>query len=75
MSGSLSVNRDQCQYLLNGGELKRNSGGSVKKCSLTSFYLQNLSPLEDGTNSDDRKSLHGTISRIVILQDTQNKTI
>ena len=41
VTGGLSVTRDQCQSLLSGEKLKRNSGGSVKKYSLTFFYLQN----------------------------------
>ena len=56
VTGGMSVTRDQCQFILSGGKLKRNSGGTVKKCSLTSFYLQNLSTLEDNSNSADKKT-------------------
>jgi len=37
-----SVTRNQAQYMLGGGVLKRNSYGSIRKCSVNSVLLNDL---------------------------------
>ena len=37
ITSATSVTRDQCQYMLGGGPMKRNTCESTKKCSVTSM--------------------------------------
>jgi hypothetical protein len=42
VSSGMSITRDQCQYMLGGGNLKRNTCGSPLKCSVTSVSLDDF---------------------------------
>ena len=42
ISGSISISRDQSQFMLSGGKLKHNSAGTPRKCSVSSIPVDFL---------------------------------
>ena len=47
IAGSMSIPRDQAQYLLSGGVMKRNSFGTPLKCSVQSVDLESIGNKSD----------------------------
>jgi len=72
---SISVTRDQSQYVLGGGILKRTTYGSIRKCSVTTSYWDDLVHASDENANDDNTNKRFVWSQIYNLYKNRSSDL
>jgi hypothetical protein len=66
---SISISRDQSQFLLGGGMLKRTSIGQIRRCSVSSEFLESFGDDENKTSFNWRNICHHYKNRNATLSN------
>ena len=74
ITGGMTVTRDQSQFVLSGGLLKRSSQGTPLKCSVTSVELDELGTNNTDENGDEIAGTNFTWKNILLRYKARPQT-